>query len=106
MTRDELIEIIFNDTSNHSCPEYSCDMPEEEGNTGECCRRCAEKQLAEYEGKILARDTPKKPQIEWNSDHTRDWPVCPTCGCGVKEFFRLFNFCANCGQRIDWSEND
>lgn len=54
MTRDELIEIISNDTSCFSCPDYHCDMPEEEGNTGECCRRCAEKQLAEYEEYIRA----------------------------------------------------
>lgn len=104
MTRKDLIEIISNDTSCFSCPEYSCDMPEEEGNTGECCRRCAEKQLAEYEGNILVRDTPKRPRKEWNSDHTRDWPVCPTCGLSVEGLYRQFKFCPECGQRLDWSE--
>lgn len=102
MTRDELIEIIFNDKSNNSCPEYSCDMPEEEGNTGECCRRCAEKQLAEYEGKILARDTPKTPLEGWNSDHTRVWYYCPNCMKFME--YKEFSFCPKCGQRLDWKE--
>lgn len=63
MTRDELIEIIYNDKSNHSCPEYSCDMPEEEGNTGACCLRCAERQLAKYEEDIRADE--RKRFSEW-----------------------------------------
>lgn len=63
MTRDELIWIIFNDTSRYSCPEYSCNMPEEEGNTGECCRRCAERQIAKYEEDIRVDE--RKRFSEW-----------------------------------------
>lgn len=54
MTREELIQIICNSNLPVTCPEYQCPMPEEEGNTGECCLKCAEKQLAEYEKKIKA----------------------------------------------------
>lgn len=50
--RDNIIKAIFDNENNWSCPEYRCDMPEKEGNTGECCLKCAEKILKEYENKI------------------------------------------------------
>lgn len=52
MTRDELIKAINDNDERWSCPEYSCDKPEEEGNTGECCLKCAESQLDQYEQEI------------------------------------------------------
>jgi len=52
MTRENIIQAIFDNENNWSCPEYSCDKPEEEGNTGECCLKCAEKMLEEYEKHI------------------------------------------------------
>lgn len=52
MNRNELIQVIYNDTSSATCPGCNCDKPEQEGNTGECCMKCAEEQLAEYEQKI------------------------------------------------------
>lgn len=54
MTRNELIKAIYDSKDDWSCPDHPCDLPEEEGNVGECCLRCAEKQLAEYEAKIRA----------------------------------------------------
>lgn len=54
MTREELIKAIYDNEDTLSCPEYACDMPEKEGNTGKCCLRCAEKQLKAYEDKIKA----------------------------------------------------
>lgn len=52
MTREELIKAIYDNEDTSNCPEYSCDMPEKEGNTGECCLKCAEKQLKAYEDRI------------------------------------------------------
>lgn len=54
MTREQLIKTIDENEDAWSCPEYACDMPEKEGNTGECCLKCAEKQLKAYEDKIRA----------------------------------------------------
>ena len=54
MTRKELIKAIYDSTDMWACPDHPCDFPEEEGNTGECCWKCAEKQLAEHEAKIRA----------------------------------------------------
>lgn len=55
MTRKELIKAIDENEDAWSCPEYSCDMPEKEGNSGKCCLKCAEKQLKAYEDKIRAK---------------------------------------------------
>lgn len=54
MTRKELIKAIYDVDDGWSCPDNPCDLPEEEGNTGECCWKCAEKQLAKYEAKVRA----------------------------------------------------
>lgn len=54
MTREELIKAINDNEERWSCPSYNCDKPEEEGNSGECCLKCAEQQLAEYEKAIRA----------------------------------------------------
>lgn len=54
MTRDELIKAIYDSDEAWSCLDCPCDLPEEEGNTGDCCLKCAEKQLAQYEAKVRA----------------------------------------------------
>lgn len=57
MTREQLIKAIYDNDEQWSCPDNPCDKPEEEGNTGECCMKCAEEQLAWYEQKIRADAT-------------------------------------------------
>lgn len=52
MTREELIKAIYKDME--LCPDRPCDLPEKEGNTGDCCCKCAERQLTEYEAKVRA----------------------------------------------------
>lgn len=48
--------------------------------------------------KLVERDTPMKPIIhETEFGYIFD---CPKC----KGFINPFNFCPNCGQRLDWSE--
>lgn len=54
MTREQLIKSIYDNDELWSCPGHPCDLPEEEGNTGECCMKCAEKQLWEYEQRLLS----------------------------------------------------
>ena len=56
MTREDLISAIYNDINNWSCPNPDCcGSPEEEGNTGECCLKCAERLLFEYEKEIIKK---------------------------------------------------
>lgn len=45
---------------------------------------------------LIDRDTPKKPDDGWNGRSG-------VCDCGY-ESLRGKRFCANCGQRLDWSE--
>lgn len=46
----------------------------------------------------IERDTPKKPDDAWNGRSG-------VCDCGY-ESLRGKRFCANCGQRLDWSDHD
>lgn len=73
MTREELIDCINDDINPRTCPEYSCNMPEEENNVGKCCRECAEKQLEDYEEKIRADERKKAEQEFQNSDYWNDY---------------------------------
>lgn len=52
MTRKQLVKAIHDSKDGWSCPKHPCDFPEKENNTGDCCWKCAEKQLAEYEEKF------------------------------------------------------
>lgn len=54
MTRDNLIQAIYDNGDTWSCPSYNCDFPEIEGNESAFCIMCADRQLAEYEAKIRA----------------------------------------------------
>lgn len=72
MTRNELIMAIYDNEDAWSCPEYNCDKPEGEGNTGKCCWECAERSLAKYDAKVRA-DAEKEynAQLEkWEAEHT------------------------------------
>ena len=73
MTREQLIKAIYDNEDAWSCPEHTCDMPEKEGNTGECCLKCAEKQLKAYEDKIRADAFDEfistiMPRMKWGND--------------------------------------
>lgn len=52
MTRGQLIRAIYDNEDVWSCPYYSCDIPEKQCNTAECCWDCAEKLLKAYEVEI------------------------------------------------------
>ena len=47
---------------------------------------------------LVDRDTPMKP------DYPKEYPsaCCPKCSQNLGDN----NFCRNCGQRIDWNENN
>lgn len=51
---------------------------------------------------LLEKQVPKKPFIEKYAEKWGYWIwKCPSCG--DKWAFR-YNYCHNCGQRIDWQE--
>lgn len=54
--RSQIVGAIY---ESDICPVRGCDKPEEEGNTGACCKACAEEILARYEGDV------EYEAIEW-----------------------------------------
>lgn len=73
MTREQLIVAIWDNEDAWSCPKYNCDEPEEEGNTGECCKKCAENQLVDYEqqirSEIVDEELQNFAQWLWDSNY-------------------------------------
>lgn len=53
MTRENLIQAIYDNTDDWSC-QYTCPHTMEEENPQAVCMECADKLLAEYEKKIRA----------------------------------------------------
>lgn len=73
MTREEIIECI--------CPDGFCEVEFREENWSEVCKRCAEKQLAEYESEVRAEIVEKAIKL-----YTSELPAsfCTYCnqeGC-------------------------
>lgn len=62
------------------------------------CAEAAEKQI------------PKKPHFEgdgyWNGEIVYDTWVCPNCDAGFETETDMHKYCPNCGQAIDWSEEE
>ena len=52
MTREELIDIIYEDNTARSCRRHNCYITESEDGSWEHCKKCAEEMLKDYENKI------------------------------------------------------
>ena len=60
---------------------------------------------------LKERDTPKKPDLEgdgYDGDGNiiYDTWICPNCGKHYEVDYDGYKHCPNCGQAIDWSEED
>lgn len=49
----------------------------------------------------LERRTPKK--TIWGGDHNTSWRSCPTCH---SKMHKSFKFCSQCGQALDWRNDN
>lgn len=62
------------------------------------CREAVEKQTA------------KKPDYEgdgyYDGQLVYDTWICPCCGKHYEVDFDSYDYCPNCGQRLDWSDGD
>lgn len=60
--------------------------------------------------KALEKQIPKKPDLEgdgyWDGQIVYDTWICPCCGKHYEVDYEEYDCCPNCGQRIDWSEQD
>lgn len=65
----------------------------------------------EEENKILKeREAPKKPTYEadgYSDGHlVYDTWICPRCGKDYEVEYDDYDYCPNCGQKIDWSDEE
>ena len=56
--------------------------------------------------KALKKQIPKKPNLEgdgyWNGQLVYDTWICPCCEKGYEVDYEEYDYCPNCGQKIDW----
>ena len=60
---------------------------------------------SEYLQELVDKATPKKP-VNWKAERRVNGKVefnCPVCN---RLYTERVNFCASCGQMIDWGTND
>lgn len=55
MTNREIILHCLKENTDVTCRKSPCDKPEQEGNTGECCDKCALGILEEYEREMRSK---------------------------------------------------
>ena len=80
---------------------------------------CMLKQLAEYEKigtlkevrEAVEKQNPKTPTYEGDGyapDGSFVWDewICPRCGTSYEVDYDEYDYCPNCGQSIDWSEEE
>lgn len=67
------------------------------------------KQFSQVVSSALEKQIPKKPAYDGDGyapDGTFVWDewLCPCCGTRYEVDYDEYDFCPNCGQAIDWSE--
>lgn len=58
---------------------------------------------------LVDRATPKKPLIDENWEMAGYYYVCPNCRSLLCKFGKEYDYgfyCSQCGQELDWSEED
>lgn len=78
---------------------------------GRCCKECDFEKICNCEAKsyidtlqeLVDKVIPKKPDLFYKT--TSMLVKCPNCGTWMNEGQDV-NYCDNCGQAIDWSDED
>ena len=60
-------------------------------------------------GELVDKETPKKPDYEgdsydFNGEIIYDTWICPNCDKRYEVDYDDYDYCPNCGQKIDWEE--
>ena len=95
------LKSIYEDCNDELCD--SCNLCYAQGTTGEHIKSI------EIAIQALEKQIPKKPTYEGDGyapDGTFVWDewICPCCGSRYEVDYDDYDFCPNCGQKIDWSD--
>lgn len=76
---------------------------------GDDCYTIAQYQEAKTKGvEALSKQIPKPPHFQgdgyWDGKLVYDTWICPSCDTDYEVGTDAHNYCPNCGQAIDWSE--
>ena len=70
----------------------------------------AEKEAMEMAIEALEKQIPKRPFYEgdgfWDGKLVYDTWICPCCEKKYEVDYDDYDYCPNCGQAIDWSEEE
>ena len=84
---------------------YRCEIDDNLSQAG------AEKQYCQDALKALEKQIPKKPDYEGdgyddNGEIIYDTSYCPCCRHEFEAYYDITDYCPNCGQALDWSEEE
>lgn len=100
MTYEEAIEIISSNICYNilGCMDGICKHKDEKPCAVQMARESLEKQI------------PKKPCFDgdgyWRGELVYDTWICPNCDTDYEVGTDTHKYCPNCGQAIDWSEEE
>lgn len=64
----------------------------------------------EFANEAVKKQIPKKPYFEgdgyWNGELVYDTWICPCCEKHYEVDYDDYDYCPNCGQALDWSEEE
>lgn len=94
---------------------WLCEIPEvakalEERGKGKIdLDNCNSEELKSLLREYCQKEIPQKPTFEGDGyapDGTEVWDewICPCCGSRYEVDYDKYDYCPNCGQRIDWAE--
>lgn len=109
-TLEEIRESMQELSLHQYCGEYHCDV---------CALEERNAKLREYERILVLEEVrgamekqkAKKPTYDgdgYAQDGTFVWDewICPKCGSRYGVDYDDYDYCPNCGQRIDWSDEE
>ena len=79
----------------------NCDYNYAQGNNGE------QKEALKVAIQALEKQIPKKPMISYDERVKENWCSCGVCafGLGWKRTIH-YKYCPDCGQKLDWSDEE
>ena len=91
---------IYEDCNEKKCD--NCDLCYMQGTTGE------HREAIDMAIQALEKQIPKKPMMAYDDKVDSNWCSCPICanGIGWEIPARKIKFCWECGQRLDFGDDE